>query len=393
MEPTGAFTDAMRFAFVLLPLLATAGVLTLAVGFRSRTKLSEIATVFLTCALTFFIVATVATGLYATGGAKLEAMGVQNQGILQGLNRLHAYISSQTHLDAREKFSVCVFGDSTHYYGLEVEDRMMPQLQHEYPVEYQNAIEWYGVYSLGLDAYDFFFLFNWLVKEKPDLLVIPLNLRAFGYNWVNTPLVLLPELERYVQIAEIPTAMRLSNQTHDLRWDHMLMRKLDYAIFKSRVGRFCRGTKLAFKEVKESLDTAIEEQFADKAAPLPIETIRPKPNFFQHFARRYEIDFSQGHSMLNVLKQLNRLAHENGVEVMYYTVQCEDKKVPQEEHFKYIQEFLLKDPGVRFVNLLGLVRQDQFSRQEHLKKDGIQVVASHLSAAIAEVALQRDPSQ
>lgn len=389
MGTTEVVTSGMRIALILFPVLCALGVITFVAGFLLNKKLSDHAKALLTLALVLLIVASAAMGSYWNGGPELVAKGTRNLGLVNRLDGLHVYLDSETHVQAEDKFSICVFGDSTHFYKLEPRDRMLPQLQNEFPREYKNSVEWYGIHALGFDAYDFLFLLNWIVSEKPNLVVIPLNLRAFGYNWVHTPLVLLPELERYIQLAEIPTAMRLSNKTHELRWEHILLRKLDFAMFESQLGRFFRGVKLTYNETNKNIDKSIEERFATRAAPLPYDKVRPKVNFFEYFARRYQIDFSNGHSMLDAFEQLNRLAHENDVEVMYYTVQCEDEKVPQEEHFEYIHDRLANDPGVHFVDLLGLVKPEQFSLQEHLTKEGIEVVASHLSTAIAEIMRQR----
>ena len=110
---------------------------------------------------------------------------------------LESYLESEDHRGARrEKFSVFVMGDSTHYWSLQPQDYMVPVLERAIAAKGVEDIAIYGVSGGALNAFDFYLVLNRIVHEKPDVVVVPVGMRSFSEFWLEVQSNAHPPLRR-----------------------------------------------------------------------------------------------------------------------------------------------------------------------------------------------------
>jgi hypothetical protein len=380
----GHDTAQILYAVLLLALVVlfvSGGIFRKRVGDRGR--------VWLTCVTMILMPLALLSATYARHGKEFVEKGVRAPRLVTQVQNLERYLTSEEHLTRRdERYSLLVLGDSTHFFDLKATQEMLPQIERAFPKPLKDKIEMSGLRSMGLDAFDYYFLLNRLVEDKPDMILLPINLRTFGDNWATADMTYFPSLERFTQWQEIPRASYISSDSRPIRWDLINMRKLDYAVMDGRVSKFLRGAKLNYNKQKQALDDGFKERFAELGGYIPSSFLDEKDQFLEQSKRNYTLYVSRDHSMLDAFRALNRLARRHGIRVVYYTVESERKDVRQEENFHLIEEVLLKDPDVHFIDTLGLLDFKHFMEREHLTPEGIQLLARYLANKVGEIIQQ-----
>lgn len=244
-------------------------------------------------------------------------------------------------------------------------------------------MELYGFAAPGFDAFDFYFLLNRILQEKPDLIVLPLNLRSFGDIWIRPEMFYRPVLERYSAWSEYPRAAALSCDARKIEWEHLLLQKLDYEWMGYRGHPFLGRLKNRYGEIEAENAARIEEALFPFMEPLPEKyTLSPikalRENQFDWRLGVYNPDIERDHDWFPVFRAINQLAERHGIEVLYYTVQTPEIRALPEKNFGLLEEFLTEDPNVYFLTMLDVLQPNHFTQGEHFTIQGMGLVASRI---------------
>ncbi len=328
------------------------------------------------------------SGAYLWDGPAILAEGAGPMGeMLPFFERQMTDWAEDTHRAG--SYSVWVLGDSTHQSrGSEVL-RMAPTIREAAFHKGVKDLRVYGFQNANCNAYEFYFLLNRLIEDPPDLVVMPLNLRAFGSRWIDDSRNGFPVMERYIAWDRIVEAKRLSARGRRITWVSVVLRKLDWALFGSRAEWFLNGLKL-----RAEGGASDDEETFDLADGLDAAPRRTREEALAWLAElrkvgetRYERSIRDDHPILPVFKAIDGLASEHGVGVMYYTVQTPDVRAQQIPNFTALRWALSGESGVRFVEMLDVVPPEDFQRMEHFFAPGMRRVAGRL---LDEIVAARD---
>ncbi len=368
---------------------AAISLLLLACGFFFRRQIASAATLGSTLALVASLIGALLSGLYLWDGKKIMEEGAGPMGTMLPLFEKRLAEGMEPYPSAKA-FTVWVLGDSTHVSRGESTASMDSAMRDAAREKGIEDIRIAGFHFPGFNGYEYYFLLHKLLDHPPDLLVLPLNLRAFGPNWNRNGANMFPELERYCRWNEIPAAVRLTGADRRVAWPGILLRKLDGALFDSNGEAFLNGLKL---RAEEALGLEVErpgaeakfseglQQRTPEEQRAWIETVR------KWGERTYEPSLEEDHPLIGVYHAIDRLASEHGIGVMYYTVQTPDRRARQDWNFTTLRWALGGDPGVRFITMTDLLRPENFAAGEHFDLLGMRNIASRL---VDEMVLARD---
>lgn len=355
-------------------------------GWLFRSRLSDRVRLTLCGATTVLILAILLTYTYAHHATEYIQHGTRSRSLELQVDALEQTFSSPGRLSkSKEPYSIIVLGDSTHYHNLEPREEFLSLLKNALHEELRSKISMRGLRHQGFDAFDYYFLLNWLVDHEPNMIIIPINLRTFGPLWTETDRTGFPVLERYIRWREIPRASYLSYSSRIIRWDLLAMRKLDFAITNRKGIQFFRGIKLQFDDRLAQFESRFEMRYRDSGSYIPDTWLDRKEQFFATHSKIYAKSIPIDHPMIRAFRAINRLMHEHGVQVVYYSVELARKDVDQELHYELIRNILVQDPNVRFVDTLGLVNKSHFMQGEHLTPEGINLLTRYLAPEIGSI--------
>lgn len=361
------------------------------VGFWYRRRLTESNTLLLTCTLLLCILIGVPSGFYAWAGPDFVKKGDLNPRLTSRLDRLTRYLESDAHAqEGEDQFSIALLGDSTHYIALQRAYQMPAQFRRQFPEDLRSRTEIFGMNMLGFDAHDYYRLAGWLVDQDVNMIVVPVNLRSFSPVWSDLQTVSYPRLMRHVRWEEIPRAAALTDDTHEYRWDLILLRKLDFKFFDEDMGFYFQGLKKAFRENRDELDAKVLARFSDVATPIPPARLSAKeraklsPELRAKLnpAIQYPQSISQDHSTMKAFLELGRLARKHDVQIVYYTVQPNPLQDGEVKHFPFVREVLREQPNIHFIDVIGILGPGHFSLGEHLTKEGMRVLSGRLAEEV-----------
>lgn len=312
------------------------------------------------------------------------------------LAEFEQYLASPEHGQARAQgFSVCVLGDSTHFWPRPRDERMLPTLRAALPPG--HPIEVYGISAGAFSAYDYYLLMNRLVDEAPDLVVVPVNLRSFSTWWSRIREHDLPRIERYLRLDELPHAHGLEVGDRQIRWDALALVHLDGLLFDGDAGALLRGGARYLHAERDRVLGSLGEQLGWR----PPEMLRRQQRRFG-----WNVDDSsewpervrRDHPMLEPYRLLNRLATEHRMPVLYYSVQANEQaqaklgvRLDLRHNYQVIAQEIGRDPIVTFLDLSNENPPWMFADDsDHLSREGMQHVAKRLARAI--VSRSRKPA-
>lgn len=323
---------------------------------------------------------------YWADGSELISKGARSPWLQSNMDEMDDFFESELHLKAKDShYFIFLLGDSTHMYSLRPHQRLLPQLWKRLPEDPASDIEMYTLAIAGFDAFDYYFVTNRLMKEEIDLIILPINLRSFGAAWSERQVRVYPELQGHVRLREIAAATALNTAQHPTRWEHILLRKLDIALFGGDAEPFVRGIRQRYRSDQDALTSRLESMVARYADPIPYERIRPKPSLAHMRAGTYPYRVESDHEMINAFRALNDLAARHNTDVLYYTVQPKKLGILLLRCFDVIRESLTESPNVHFVTLPFTLEKEHFARGEHVTPQGMQITAGHLADALADI--------
>jgi len=282
---------------------------------------------------------------------------------------------------ADPRFSVAVLGDSSHFWSLDPAHCMRPSLERALRPSERARIEIYGVAARAFSAFDYYLLVNRLVDARPDLVVVPVNLRSFGQEWIESATHEFTPIERYLRIDELWAAPDVPVGRRELGWERVLIRRLDEALAGGRISLLLRGLR---RHLRAELLLAAENTFPARLLhPLPT----PSPPVWPDA-------IAPDHPMLAYFRAINRLAASHGIEVLYYTVQTNLEAIAESGTrldlrglYASIEREIAHAPGVHFLDLAGSNPRWMFSdASEHLNQRGMRLVSERIARRIAELA-------
>lgn len=374
------------FAFYLLYILLCASISLSVIAFWYRAGLTDSKRVLLTCLLLLCVLIGVPTGMYVWSAPEFVKKGDLQPRLTNRLARLTRYIESDARGQlGKDRFSIVMLGDSTHFIRLRRDEQMLPQFRRQFPRDLRNRTEIYGMSMIGFDAHDYYRLAGWLIDEDADMIVVPVNLRCFAPFWTGLQTVSYPRLMRYIRLEEIPRAAALTDDIHDYRWDLILLRKLDFKFFNGDIHFYFQGLRKAFTDNLEELDAKVLARFSDFATPVPRTWLSTEKQARLNAARQYPESISRDHTMMKAFLELGRLARKHDVQIVYYTVQPNPLQGSEVKHFPFVREVLLEQPNVHFIDVIGALEPRHFRAGEHLNKEGLSVLSARLGEEIGEL--------
>lgn len=297
------------------------------------------------------------------------------------LEEFESYLNSDEHTDKEEsRFSVPIFGDSTHRYKLA--DHFMPRLQFRNTSDKNTSIEFYGLSYFALGPWEYFLLLNRLSLEEPDLIVLPVNLRYFTDYNMNLKLSRIYAFDHFVRWGEIPGALEFKVADREFRWSKLLWTKFDARYFNRDLTPLFNGLKSELRTWYRyrlnfllNLQPERWESFPDKG----LETVSPE-------SAGYELVLDQDHPLLQVYSEINRFAEENGLTILYYQTDLDDTwqdkmglQCHVDENYRFLEEFLSKSPNASYYIVNSAVPSSlHVDAWGHMTDDGIRIVADDL---------------
>ncbi len=373
---------------VMFLVCVAAAAILLAGGFVLRHRLGPAQTLAATLLTPVALVGSLLSGVYLWDGPAIVAAGAGPMGeVLPFFERQMSEWKADTR--RADSYSVWVVGDSTHQSRGNEVLRMTPAIREAALKKGVKGLRIYGVQNANCNAYEFYFLMNRLVEDPPDLVIMPLNLRAFGSRWIDDSRNGYPVMERYVPWGRIPEAVRLSARGRKITTVGVVLRKLDWMLFDSRAQWFLNGLKLRFEG-----ENASESDLSLSLEPIesaPRRTREEAVVWLAEFRKigetTYDQNIREDHPLIPVFKAIDRLAVEHGIGVMYYTVQTPDVRAQSISNFTALRWALSREPGVRYIEMLDVVQPEDFERLEHFYPSGMHRVAGRL---VDEIVKARD---
>jgi hypothetical protein len=284
-------------------------------------------------------------------------------------------------------FRVFVMGDSTHYWSLPRPRWMVPTLQREIARRRVADVEIAGFAGGALNAFDFYLLMSRVVRERPDLVVIPVGMRGFSDWWLHNEGYRFHEMDHYPSFAELVRARKLSVAGRELSGIGWALRSLDAHFQDGRVAHLLRGAKVWLDAERDRVAFLLTARWFGSAAP---------PAAAKGF-NRWNTAIPADHPLFEAYRLINELARRNGVAVLYYSepanVEAQRRKgrdLRIAENFAVIEAAIADASGVTFLGLADETPPEIFSDDiDHLTPEGIAGVAKALAAEIEAIKKRR----
>jgi hypothetical protein len=354
-------------------------------GFALRGRLTPRQTLAATLVTPVAIVGALFSGAYWWDGPAIIAEGAGPMGDMLPIfeKQMGAWKSEPR---SEKTFSVWVLGDSTQQSRGDAVLRLAPTIAESVMQRGIRDVQVYGVQSANCNAYEFYFLMSRLLDEPPDLVIMPLNLRAFGPRWIDNPANGFPVLERYVPWSRVREAAQLSARGRKITTVGVVLRKLDYRFFGSRTEWFLNGLKLRAEGAGKAESEG--ENKSDEAIPAERAAQADAEQTIAEFRARGKITYDQNiredHPVITVFHAIDRMAASRGIGVLYYTVQTPDERAEPESNFTALRWSLARDPAVRFVEMLDAIPKEDFELLEHFRAPGMRALAGRLTDEIVK---------
>lgn len=330
--------------------------------------------------------------LYWKYGRDLINLGdLQRMG--ERIDKFETYLRSPERTEKRDElFSVAVFGDSTHWYR--IQEYMRDAIRDGLPVDQQDQFEIYGLSYPGFTVWEYYLLLNRFVDERPDLLVIPVNLHTFAPIFLKDRELWHMAFDGFTRFSEYPAALGVSVQGRKLRFSSMLLQKLDRAFFNGKLTPFFHGLKRYHENVEEAISENVLMKFG--VAPEGARAILKGP------AERdtWDVHIEEDHGFFQLFECISRLAMKHGIEVLYYTVPVNEQVQAEQgfdmrlqENYALIGDQIRGEPGVHYLDLSANNPPELFFDEfEHLTVDGIKVVGGNIADAIVSIRNAKAPT-
>jgi hypothetical protein len=283
------------------------------------------------------------------------------------------------------KFRVFLMGDSTHYWSLPRAKRMLPALQRALAERGHGEFEVFGVSGGALNAIDFYLLLNRVVRESPDLVVIPVGTRSFSDAWLHDEGYRFHEMDHYPAFSELLRARNLSVAGREFSVVGWGLHGVDARFFDGHVAHLFRGTKVWFDGEWDRVAYVITRRlFGPEARNREVTP----PEY-----ERWITAIPDDHPLFEAYRLINDLARRNEVELLYYSEPAnaaaqlrKGRDLDLEQNFAVIERAISGPPGAHFLRLADRNSPGMFSDDvDHLTRRGIEIVAGAIADEIVEM--------
>ncbi len=365
-------------------LLAEATAALLLVCFAMRRHLGGRARLAGTIAITLMALSALVAAAYDLDGPALIEQG---GGAIRSQLPFFDQALAKAPADSDAAFRVWVLGDSTHVSRGPARLYMNSALSSLAATRGATDFQIDGFNVPGFNAYDYYFALNALLENPPDLVVIPLNLRSFGSRWYTRGGNVHPVMERYCTWDNIVPAARLSSVRRKIVWPAVALRKLDFRHLDSDGEAFLNGLRIEAADALRTAESVQEDPVDPTAESAALSREERIALFAEEGQRLYAQSIDARHELMPVFEEIDRLAAEHGIGILYYTVQTPDARAMQEKNFSFLRFELTRAPNVRYVEMLDVLQPEDFEMGEHIYDDGFMRVAERL---LDEIVKARD---
>jgi hypothetical protein len=262
---------------------------------------------------------------------------------------------------------------------------MLPTLQRTLAERGYGDVEVSSLSGCALNAFDFYLLMNRVVRERPDLVVIPVGTRSFSDWWLYDEGYRFHEMDHYPSFAELLRARNLSVAGRELSVVGWGLRSLDARFFDGRGAHLLRGAKVWFDGERERVAYLVTRRLFGPGSRMHHATL---PDY-----ERWITAVASDHPLFEAYRLINDLAGRNGIEVLYYSQPAnataqrrKGRDLHLAKNFDVIERAISGSPGVHFLRLADRNPPEMFSDDiDHLTPSGVATVAGALADEIAAI--------
>lgn len=320
-------------------------------------------------------------------GADFIYAGNMSSELDLGLEQMDKDIA-EVQSSGRDVVTVATFGDSTHaFFVNEFKGNLARRLEDDRPGEFSV----YGLSHGGLTGRDYYLLVSKIMDDKPDIIVLPINVITFEPLWYDNKMWHFHALEQFLPFGEFPHAFGLSVGTRRFRWDSVMVTKIDATLFDRKATRFLYGLQLFVQNEARRMDVFIYGALKMKS------TIRAQLTQLATEGRTITVE--PDNDVLETFRAINRLTRAQDVRVIYYTTpvfdsaqQAKDVHFQPDLNFGTIREALSNEPHVTFMDLHESFPDDMFRDDiVHLTREGIKHLADQVALEIERISATDSP--
>jgi hypothetical protein len=346
--------------------------------------------------IAFGVPALIAMALAIVWGEQLVLFGYKSHRLIGTLNNFEEYLASAEHeSELATHYTVCVFGDSSHFYKLPAQSRMLPTLRRELTARKIDDVAVYGMSFTALTAWDYYLLLNRVAPDAPDLLILPVQLGSFSTAWLTRRPWHFPTLHRYLPVSEFGNVYGLSVAGRSFRWEQIALQRLDYAVFGGKAKPFFGGIRYLWNLGRAGAEQAVGEALMGDWPPISDALDQP-PTW-----QKIDDDIREDHELFSSFDLINRLAAERDIPILYYTAQINEKAYARlgielrlNENYDRITRRLKTGPGIHVLELGKENPEEVFADESlHYNPFGISRLAARLIEAVVEIRAGRDPDR
>jgi hypothetical protein len=327
-------------------------------------------------------------------GEQLVLFGYKSHRLIGRLNEFEAYLASARHeTETASKYTIGVFGDSSHFYKLPDESWMIPTLQRELQARRVDDVAVYGMSFTALTAWDYYLLLNRVVDDPPDLLILPVQLGSFSKAWLTRTGWHFPTLHHYLPYSEWGRAYGLSVAGRSFHWEQIALQRLDYAVFDGRAQPFFGGIRYLWNLGRAGAVKSVGNALMGDWPPIA-DAVEQVPTWQQ-----VDNDIRENHELFSAFDRINELAAEHEIPILYYTAQLNAASYARlgidlrlAKNYGLVERRLKTGPGIHVLQLGIENPEDSFADESlHYNPLGISRLATHLVDAAIEIRAGRNP--
>ena len=331
-----------------------------------------------------------------------------------------AILSKESHhefLNASNRPKIICFGDSNLFYPPEVFISSADNFPMHIPGLIQEAMKESGVQPepvflelafAGASMFDYYCLFHYTKDLSPDLIIVPINWRVFGDDWLENLDLFHPELSGLVPFAErLPAGYRSPIRSRNIsRIRQLEFKAYLYYIYIIGIKVYIRDSLPLFLNANsrhgESIAVAAVEALQDQTGMANVETqhgfraakqllgFKTKPPL----ARNFPMEIREDHPTFQNLRALVCAASGRGVKVLFYIWPIDQKRLEKAgvldksslEVSKKLIDEATQAQDIYLVDLSDLLEHQYFFDEKgHVKVSGRRIIAKALGTKVISI--------
>ncbi len=377
-------------------------------GIRKRSNLKP-----LSIALCFaaFLVVTILICLRVVGEDNVLAHASKHKPYSVLLKREYYH----DFLDNPEAAKIICFGDSNSFNPPDFFASDPRNFEIHMPGLIRDAMKEYGLQSViflewafaGADAFDYYCLFFPAANLSPDLIIVPINWRAFGDDWLEDPGWFHPELSAFVPFMErLPAGCKSPVRASNIS----PVRQVEYKAYLNYI--YLIGLKAYMKDGIQSLLRTPAKTGNSKDIPADgmekqeEERVRLDMGSFEagkkligvggesSLDRYFPMEIRETNPTFQSLRALVHIASRRGTKVLFYIWPLDKRRFAKAgildesrlARSKHLIAEVTKGESIYFVDLSDMLEhRDFYDAKGHCKISGRRKIARHLASEAASI--------